>query len=39
MPERKLKGLPRSKEGTKFLVIKNSKKDQFIVEKLKRRKK
>ena len=37
MPSRKLKGLPRVKTGTRFLVIKESGKDKFIVQKLKKK--
>ena len=33
--ERFVKGLPQSEKGDKFLVIKSSKKDLFIVNKLK----
>jgi len=33
---RKLKGMPRAKKGEKFLVIKGSKRGQWIVNKLKR---
>jgi len=36
---RTLKGLPRAKKGTKFLVIKETGQGKFIVQKLKRRKK
>ncbi len=35
--EKQLKGLPRAKPGTKFLVIATSKPGKFIVNKLRRR--
>lgn len=37
--ERKLKGFPRSKTGEKFFVVKTSKKDVFIINPLKKRRK
>ncbi len=39
MPSKKIQGLPRSKEGDKFLVIKESKRNKFQVIKLKKKKK
>lgn len=39
MPSRKLKGIPEAKKGDKFLVIKESEMDQFIVEKLSKKRK
>ena len=34
MPSEKLKGFPPAKKGDKFLVIKESGEDDFIVQKL-----
>jgi len=34
MPSRKLTGLPKAKKGDKFLVIKESQRNKFIVQKL-----
>jgi len=39
MPSRKLTGLPRAKKGDKFLVIKESERGKFIVEKLAKKRK
>ena len=39
MPNRKVEGLPKSKIGDKFLIIKESKKDKFQVIKLGKKKK
>ncbi len=38
MPSKEIKGLPKAKKGDKFLLIKESKKDKFIVQKLKKKK-
>ncbi len=34
MPSRKITGLPKAKAGDKFLLIKESKRSKFIVQKL-----
>lgn len=39
MPSRKITGLPKAKKGDKFLLIKESKRSRFIVEKLAKRRK
>gem|GEM_PF-3684985 len=37
MPTRKLKGMPRARKGTKYLLVKSSKPGRWHVTRLKRR--
>jgi hypothetical protein len=37
MPSKKIKGLSEAKKGERFLLIKESKQDKFIVQKLKKK--